>query len=83
MTEEVIVYTKTRCPFCANLMRILNQKGIKFREVDFIKNPEYAERIVTRDGNAPAPQVEFNGRIIFDYATEENLANEIEEYAKD
>ena len=80
MAKEVIIYTKTRCPFCAKLISILNKRGIKFKEIDFIKNPEYTERIVTRDGNTPAPQVEMPGRIIFDYTTEEALADEIEKY---
>lgn len=82
MGKEVIIYIKTKCPFCAKLIEILNEKGIKYKLVDFIKNPEYVERIITRDGNTPAPQVELNGRIIFDYTTEEDLADEIEEYSK-
>lgn len=82
MEKEVTVYIKTKCPFCAELIKILNERGIKYKLVDFIKNPEYVEKIITRDGNTPAPQVELNGRIIFDYATEEDLADEIEEYLK-
>ena len=82
MEKEVIIYIKTRCPFCARLISILKERGIMFKEIDFIKNPEYAERIVIRDGNTPAPQVEMGGRIIFDYTTEETLSDEIEKYMK-
>ena len=82
MSKEVIVYTKTRCPYCIRLMNILNERKIKFKEIDFIKNPEYKQILITRDGNTPAPQVEIYGTIIFDYTTEEDLADRIEDFVK-
>ncbi len=32
----------------------------------------------TRNGHIPVPQVEYAGRIIYDYKDEESLADEIE-----
>jgi glutaredoxin len=82
MDKEVIIYTKTRCPFCIKLISILKDRKIKFKEIDFIKNPEYKQILITRNGNTPAPQVEMNGTIIFDYTSEEELADRIKDWIK-
>ncbi|MBI3334268.1 glutaredoxin [Candidatus Pacearchaeota archaeon] len=75
--SDIIVYTKTNCPYCAKLKEILRERGISFIERDFIKEPKYVPGIITRQGNTPSPQVEYKGKIVFDYTTEESLVEEI------
>ena len=82
MVKEVIVYVKQGCPYCYRLISILKDKKIKFREVNIYSDDEEAENAVTRNGKKPTPQVEFNGKLIYDYSTEEALADEIEVWFK-
>lgn len=49
-----------------------------FNKILSIADKDVRSRIITRDGNTPAPQVEVKGRIIFDYTTEEKLAEEVQ-----
>ncbi len=79
---ELKVYYKTTCPYCIKLMNILDQRGVEYEKIDFILHPEVAKILITRDGNTPAPQVEYKGTIIFDYTTEEALADRIQEMLK-
>lgn len=78
---EITIYTKPLCPFCNNLKRILKGRGIAYTDFDTEKN-EPPRHVVDRDGHIPVPQVDINGRIIYDYATEEALADEIERLAR-
>ncbi len=82
MGKEVIVYVRQGCPYCHRLISILKDKKIKFREVNIYSDDEEAENAVTRNGKKPTPQVEFNGKLIYDYSTEEALADEIEVWFK-
>lgn len=82
MGKEVLVYVKEGCPYCYRLISILKDRKIKFREIDVYSDNEEADNAVTRNGKKPVPQVEFNGRIIYDYSTEEKLADEVEKWFK-
>lgn len=82
MGKEVIVYVKQGCPYCYRLISILKDRKIKYREVDVYSDNEEADNAVTRGGKKPVPQVEFNGKLIYDYTTEKDLADEIEVWFK-
>lgn len=82
MGKEVLVYVKEGCPYCYRLISIFKDRKIKFREIDVYSESEEADNAVTRNGKKPVPQVEFNGRIIYDYSTEEKLADEVEAWFK-
>ena len=82
MDKEVKIYVRKLCPYSKKLMDILGARNIPFTKYDVESDPGVKSRIITRDGNTPVPQVEMNGRIIFDYPTEEALADEIESFMK-
>jgi len=80
--DEITIYTRPTCPFCNKLKAILNERGIKYKDYDVTKN-ESPRHVVDQDGHIPVPQVEYAGRIIYDYKTEETLADEIEKIMKE
>ncbi len=82
MTKEVKIYVKEVCPFCNKLLKLLDEANVPYTKLDIIKNPQVKSSIITRDNHTPVPQVEMSGRIIFDYTTEEDLAEEIKAYLK-
>ena len=65
------------CPFCNKLKDLLKEAKITYIEIDVQK--EDASGAVHRDGRVPVPQVEYNGTIIFDYTTEEDLVARVKE----
>ena len=74
-TPSSIIYVKRACPFCVKLQKLLDARTIQYTLVDVQK--EDASEAVHREGRVPVPQVEYDGRIIFDYTTEEALVAEI------
>jgi glutaredoxin 3 len=80
--NEITIYTRPTCPYCNRLKGILKERGIKYRDFDVTKN-EAPRRVVDQDGHIPVPQVEYAGRIIYDYKDEETLADEIEKLMKE
>jgi glutaredoxin len=71
------VYVRKSCPFCKKLLDLLKRENVEFEEIDISLDKESSKNIVSRAGHTPVPQVEYNGKIIFDYDSEENLVNEI------
>ncbi len=64
---EVVIYTKATCPYCAAALRLLRQKGVRFREIDLLEEPERREEMIRRSGRTTVPQVFIGGRPIGGY----------------
>jgi glutaredoxin 3 len=79
--NEITIYTRPTCPFCNKLKAILTQRGVAYKDYDVTKN-EAPQHVVGKDGHIPVPQVEYAGRIIYDYKDEESLADEIQQIMK-
>ncbi|RQD76522.1 MAG: glutaredoxin family protein [Candidatus Syntrophonatronum acetioxidans] len=45
MTEEIIVYTKSGCPYCRKLMEDYKEKGVPFKEIN-VSMDEEARKLV-------------------------------------
>lgn len=80
--DEIIIYTRPTCPFCNKLKSILGQRGIRYRDFD-VEKKEAPRYVVEQNGHIPVPQVEYAGRIIFDYKDEESLVDELQKIMKE
>jgi glutaredoxin len=80
--NEITIYTRPTCMFSNKLKAILKARGIAYKDYDVTKN-EAPHHVVDQDGNIPVPQVEYAGRIIYDYKDEESLADEIQRIMKE
>jgi glutaredoxin len=76
-TDSILLYSKRGCPFCNKLKDLLKEDKIPYIEIDVLKDSEGAKGAVHREGRIPVPQVEYNGTIIFDYTTEEDLVETV------
>ena len=60
---DVEIYIKSFCPYCARAKRLLDEKGVNYREyeisVDRAKRDEMIDRA---QGRATVPQVFINGQ---------------------
>jgi glutaredoxin len=80
--NAITIYTRPTCPFCNRLKDILDRRKIEYRDFN-VENNSAPRHVVDQNGHVPVPQVEYNGRIIYDYKDEEALADEIEKIMKE
>jgi glutaredoxin 3 len=55
---EVTMYTTTTCPYCRNAKRLLDAKGISYKEID-VRSVDVKNEMVSRSGRCTVPQIFF------------------------
>jgi glutaredoxin 3 len=55
---EVTMYTTTTCPYCRNAKRLLDAKGISYKEID-VRSVDVKNEMVSRSGRRTVPQIFF------------------------
>lgn len=64
-TEQVILYTTSRCGYCVRLKRQMDAEGISYREVDVDRDHSHDEAITRAGGGyRTVPTVEIAGRLL-------------------
>jgi len=63
---NIIVYTKTGCPWCIGVTEFLKEKGIDFEERNVTESEIYFAEMQAKSGQTKAPVVEINGKILAD-----------------
>lgn len=61
---KIKVYSTQTCPWCHRLKEYLDEKKIKYDDVDVSENQEAADEMVEKSGQMGVPQIEINGNII-------------------
>lgn len=57
MAVEVILYTTPVCPYCVLAKKLLQRKGVAYREIDVSRDPALRQEIMTRSGRRTVPQI--------------------------
>lgn len=62
---EIIVYSKSYCPYCQAAKALLTRKGAKFTEIDVTTDPE-GQRVMAKkaNGRSTVPQIFIDGQHI-------------------
>lgn len=63
---KIIVYTKTGCPWCRDVLDFLNEKGIKYEEREVTSNKAYFDEMVAVSDQSKAPTLDIDGKILAD-----------------
>ncbi len=72
MTQTVpTLYVKTGCPWCAEAIDFLNERGIAYTPVVVTNNAEAMDAMFKLSGQAKAPTLEWNGEVLADFGAEE------------
>ena len=59
----ITIYTRPLCPYCADALTLLEQKGAAYDEIDISGDPALrAEMIQRSDGRMTVPQIFINDR---------------------
>lgn len=62
---QIIVYSKSTCPFCARAKALLTRKGAAFTEIDILQQPEERAVMIERaGGRTTVPQIFIGDRHI-------------------
>ncbi len=59
----VTIYIREGCPFCKALKEDLDKKGVKYKEIDVIKNPEYQEELMNLAKRKAVPVMVKDGKV--------------------
>jgi glutaredoxin 3 len=54
---EVVIYTRPFCGFCARALKLLNEKGVAFTEIEAGMDPAKRREMVERSGRTTFPQI--------------------------
>ncbi|AQS41010.1 MAG: Glutaredoxin, GrxC family [Candidatus Tokpelaia hoelldobleri] len=62
---DIILYTKSWCPYCNRAKALLGEKGADYTEIDIEEQPEKREEMIDRaGGKTTVPQIFINGKHI-------------------
>ena len=64
MPTQIIMYTKSWCPYCERARALLKAKGVAFKEIDIESQPEQREEMIRRSGRRTVPQIFVGSRHI-------------------
>jgi len=68
---KTVVYTKTGCPWCKEMLTFLKKKGVKYEEKNVSTNPDFLEQLENISGQTKAPTLNINGKIVADAGVED------------
>lgn len=63
---NIIIYTKTGCPWCRDVLNLLKQNNIPFEEREVLGNKIYFDELCAKSGQTKTPTLDIGGKIIAD-----------------
>lgn len=64
MGEQVKVYSLPACPHCRNAKAYLDQKGIRYKDIDVGANKEAAKEMIAISGSRNVPVIVIGNEIV-------------------
>jgi glutaredoxin 3 len=62
MPAQVEIYTRAFCPFCTRALRLLDQKGVAYRQIDATMNANVKQEMMDKTGGKTFPQIIIDGQ---------------------
>lgn len=63
---SLIVYTKDGCPWCEDVLKLLNTKRVEYEEREVRGNKVFFDEMVQKSNQDKAPTIDYNGIILAD-----------------
>ena len=54
---EIVLYTKSWCPYCDRAKHLLREKGQEWQEIDIEAEPARRDEMIERSGQSTVPQI--------------------------
>lgn len=61
---EVVIYSKNYCPYCQRVKALLDEKGVKYQEIDITYDEAKQKEMMERSGRTTVPEIFIDGRHI-------------------
>lgn len=71
---NIILYTKTGCPWCKGVLDLFAEKGVKFEEREVRGNEDHFKELVAKSGQSKTPTMDLDGEIFADSDREQIAA---------
>ncbi len=62
--SEVTIYTKHWCPYCVRAVKLLEDKGVSFIEIEAGSDPNLRREMIQKSGRMTYPQIFIGERHI-------------------
>jgi glutaredoxin-like YruB-family protein len=62
--KKVKVYSTPTCPFCKQAKALLDEKGIKFEDIDVSKDQKQAMEMIQKSGQRGVPVIDIDGKVL-------------------
>ena len=62
----LLVYTKSGCPWCRDVLDFLREKEVVFEEREVRGNAQWFDEMVKKSGQSKAPTLDLMGEILAD-----------------
>lgn len=69
--ELPVLYVKSGCPWCHEAVRFLDDHGVGYRLKEVTADPAAYSEMERKSGQTKAPTLDWNGKILADFGTEE------------
>ena len=63
---NIIMYTKTGCPWCRAAAELLHSKNVPFDEREVRNNEQFMKELVEKSGQNKVPTFDIDGHILAD-----------------
>ncbi len=67
---NVKIYSTPTCPYCLTLKEFLEEKGIKFEDIDISKDVSAKKEMIEKSGQMGVPVVDIDGEIVVGFDRE-------------
>jgi glutaredoxin 3 len=67
MMAQVVIYTKTQCPYCDLAKKLLVSKQIAFEEIRVDLDPEKLSEMIAKSNRRSVPEIFINDQLVGGY----------------
>ncbi len=71
MADLPILYIKSGCPWCVDVVDYLSRKNIEVRSVIVSGDREAMAEMVSLSGQSKAPTLDWHGKVLADFGVDE------------
>lgn len=62
--NQIVMYTTAMCPYCINAKRLLDSKGVTYKEIRVDREPQLRQKMMAESGERTVPQIWIGDRHI-------------------